>query len=144
MKKILSIMVVVVALLSGCDIETSSNGKLDGFWHLVSVDTLSTGHTADVSEQLLFLSVEVDLLRLSDNLTQKADYMCRFELKESTLRIYSPYKNDRMNGDPLLEDVAPIQRFGMNSLDVTFNIEQLSSGSMTLNDGNLRLHFKKM
>lgn len=35
------------ALLNSCEVDSSDNGDLDGFWHLESVDTLATG--ADVT-----------------------------------------------------------------------------------------------
>ena len=47
MKKIIGILffAVLVFTLSSCEIETSQNGDLDGFWHLEQVDTLATGGT---------------------------------------------------------------------------------------------------
>jgi len=42
MKTIKSIIVMAFAIsaMMSCEIETSGNGDLDGFWHLVRVDTL--------------------------------------------------------------------------------------------------------
>ena len=41
MKKILFIFSTLL-LFCSCDIESSKNGDLDGFWHLERVDTIST------------------------------------------------------------------------------------------------------
>ena len=41
MKKILYIFSTLL-LFCSCDIESSKNGDLDGFWHLERVDTIST------------------------------------------------------------------------------------------------------
>ena len=39
---IAAILTTALALAS-CELETSDNGKFDGFWHLERVDTLATG-----------------------------------------------------------------------------------------------------
>lgn len=45
MKKIIGALSLAVMMLtlSSCEVETSQNGDLDGFWHLEQVDTLATG-----------------------------------------------------------------------------------------------------
>jgi hypothetical protein len=45
MKKIIGVLSLAVMMLtlSSCEVETSQNGDLDGFWHLEQVDTLATG-----------------------------------------------------------------------------------------------------
>ena len=35
-------MMCLTGMLTGCDIETSGNGKLDGYWHMTAVDTIAT------------------------------------------------------------------------------------------------------
>ena len=42
MRKLLYIFIVLM-MFAACDIHTSDNGDLDGYWQLRSVDTLSTG-----------------------------------------------------------------------------------------------------
>lgn len=34
-----------VMVFSSCEMETSKNGDLDGYWHLESIDTLENGKT---------------------------------------------------------------------------------------------------
>ncbi len=48
-------------LLASCNVETSDNGPLDGFWHLERVDTLATGGTTDYSSGYVFWGVQKDL-----------------------------------------------------------------------------------
>ena len=69
MKKIIGILffAVLVFTLSSCEIETSQNGDLDGFWHLEQVDTLATGGTCSFADKRIFWGcqryiVQVNLL----------------------------------------------------------------------------------
>ena len=41
MKRLIFVLTICMALVA-CDIETSGNGDLDGFWQLRQVDTLAT------------------------------------------------------------------------------------------------------
>ena len=133
----------LVLLLAGCDLETSDNGDLDGYWHLTRVDTLATGGMLDTSEQLLFWAVQVRLLNVVDQ-SDDADhmgYLLRFEHKEGTLRVYEPYKNSRKDGDIKVDDVSVLSPFGINRLDETFRVEQLDGDGMLLTGDALRLTF---
>ena len=133
----------LVLLLAGCDLETSDNGDLDGYWHLTRVDTLTTGGTLDTSEQLLFWAVQVRLLNVVDQ-SDDADhmgYLLRFEHKEGTLRVYQPYKNSRKDGDIKVDDASVLSPFGINRLDETFRVEQLDGDGMQLTGDALRLTF---
>lgn len=136
----------VALLLSGCNLETSDNGDLDGYWHLVRVDSLATGQYADLSETRVFWGFQVRLLQAidHDHDTSHYGYLFRFEHKGQTLRIYDSHKHDRANGDILVEDVGEITSLGINSLDDHFHVEQLSSDRMVLRDDVLRLWFEKM
>ena len=138
-----AVTAISMATFTACTIETSGNGDLDGFWHLTQIDTLSTGCSADKSEELLFWAVQADLLNVVDRRIG-SDYLMRFDKSGTTLRVYEPYGNDRMSGDIKVEDPLELAPLGINALDETFTIENLSSSKMTLNDGFLRLSFVKM
>ena len=49
MRKWIYLWTVVCTALVACDVETSDNGRLDGYWHLTGVDTLATSGHRDVS-----------------------------------------------------------------------------------------------
>lgn len=137
--------VVAIAMASvSCEIETSDNGDLDGYWHLNRVDTLSTGGVCDMSEKLMFWAVQVKLLNTFDRSGQSGSYMFRFEHKDGNLRLYDPHKDDRMSGDPKVESPEELTPFGVNSLDETFKIERLSGSRMVLSNDKLRLSFNKL
>ena len=59
-------MAFAISAMMSCEIETSGNGDLDGFWHLVRVDTLSTGGMCDMSGRRVFWSVQVGILNATD------------------------------------------------------------------------------
>jgi len=151
-KSIILLLSLAVAsfFIGGCTIETSDNGKLDGFWHLVGIDTVDTGGTTDLAYKYRYWGVNFNLLYLQDYPENEAGrFYLRFSRTNSSLRVYEPRSGASGESagetlDTLLASPLPLQPYGINSLDVTFNIEKLSSSRMILNDGTLRLHFKKM
>ena len=155
MKKRLTTYFAAFAVMAACmvmascglvEFETSDNGKLDGYWHLEKVDTLSSGGTADVSQQLIFWSVQgAMLITYSPNISSAVQRcVFHFSHENDTFSIIEPRIFDRVAGDPLVEDVAILAPFGINKLDESFKVEQLTGSKMTLVSENLRLFFKKM
>ena len=133
-------------MMTACDIETSDNGDLDGYWHLVRVDTLATGGSCDMSESLVFWAVQMRLLNVVDHLNDPDHfgYFLRFEHLGGTLRVYDPYKNSRKDGDIKVEDASVLAPFGINQLEETYQVEQLDDDDMRLANDRLRLSFEKM
>ena len=58
MRKIIYILALCTFLVS-CELETSGNKELDGYWQMNQVDTLSTGGVADTREALIYWGVQV-------------------------------------------------------------------------------------
>ena len=54
MKKLFYFFITLLPLLTSCELETSDNGDFDGFWHLVSVDTLANAQHQDLSQKRIF------------------------------------------------------------------------------------------
>ena len=133
-------------LLTSCSIETSDNGDLDGYWHLVRVDTLATGTSSDLSEARVFWGVQLRLIEAfdHDHDTGHYGYLFNFEHKAQTLRLYNAHKHERAEGDILVEDIEVLSPLGINYFDDLFTIEQLNSDEMVLKDDMLRLWFVKM
>ena len=133
-------------LFISCDIETSDNGNLDGYWHLVKIDTLATGQSNDLSETRVFWGVQMHLIQVidHDHDTSHYGYLFNFEHHGQTLRLYNAHKHERAKGDLLVEDAKTLAPLGINSLDDLFTIEQLNSDKMVLKDDMLRLWFEKM
>ena len=64
--------------LTSCELETSHNGNLDGQWHLVSVDTLSTGGVKDMSDDLVFWAFQVNMMEIIDHTYGVPEMFFRF------------------------------------------------------------------
>ena len=56
--KTLGLVAVMASVMGACTLETSGNGDLDGFWHLVAVDTVDTGGVLNLSDERLFWSFQ--------------------------------------------------------------------------------------
>ena len=126
--------------LSACTFETDSSGELGQYWHLTDVDTLATNGSCDVSARRVFWAFQGKIMQAYDCNNQKV-YNIHYEHKGNTLKLTEPRKNDRENGDPLVEDASALRPLGINALEETYRIEQLDGGRMVLADTINRLHF---
>lgn len=147
MKKILSICTlyfVLCTLLYSCKLETSDNGKLDGFWKLTRVDTLATGGVLDLTESGIFWSVQMNLLSVDDKYkTDGREILFRFKHEGGKLTLSEPREGYQYTGDKDVDDVKKLQPFGINQLTETFIVEGLNSSHMYLSTSQLRLSFTK-
>ena len=149
MRKILLLISIMMTLgwLSSCEIETSSKGNLYGFWHLVSIDSLSNETpqgTVDMSEKLIFWAVQVHLVELMDQTLERSPIVCRFEREGDSLFFDTPYYLDRAKGDSLVVDVERMNYYGLNAMKPRMLIESLSSNKMVIKTAVARLKFRKM
>lgn len=143
------IVTAACSLVASCglvDFETSGNGNLDGYWHLTSVDSLATQHTRDMHEERIFWSVQGKLLiTYSPDITGTPQrIVCHFTRENKQLTIIEPRIFDRVEGDPLVEDVELLRPFGINKLNERFSITTLTSNHLTIENDSLRLNFRKM
>lgn len=76
MKKIIGVLSLAVMMLtlSSCEVETSQNGDLDGFWHLEQVDTLATGGTCYFADKRVFWGCQYKLIMIASRLVE--DFIC--------------------------------------------------------------------
>ena len=139
---------MTVLMLNSCgwiEFETSDNGDLDGYWHLVSVDTLSTGGTLDVSEKRTFWSIQATLLQVySLDINGGQRYISRFTYEDNRIKLEGMRTHNRADGDPVVEDVSVLTQYGIHELSESFVVESLSSSRMTLRSEGYRLWYKKM
>ncbi len=126
--------VVMMTLLTNCDIEGSDNGALDGFWQLTEMtvweDGVQTGPT-DMRESGIYWGVQGDLLRIGSTYFD-------FEHNGNTLRLWNPFR-----GNTYVEDAEELKRYGLYSLEETFTVEQLTGSEMTLRTEIVRLKLRK-
>lgn len=146
-----AMMVAFVAIsmfaFSSCELESSDNGKLDGFWHLESIDSLENDKTVDMSKLHVFWGIEYKLIAATqyDNNTERMFF--RFEQTSDSLKITQAFINhghqDNGGDIPLTEVTNDLRYYGINNLPEGFAKEALSGSKMILRSKTLRLKFKK-
>lgn len=131
--------------VASCDIHVSDNGDFDGYWHLVKVDTLSTGRSLDLSGRRVFWGVQANLIETvdHDNDPTHYGYLFYFEKDETFLKLFNAHRHNRKEGDILVEDASVLSPLGINALEDQFRIRTLDHRQMVLEDDLLRLYFKK-
>lgn len=142
MKKI-TFLFAAFLLLTSCEIEFSNNGKLDGFWQMIAVDTLATQHTSDLKTSGRTWAFQGRLLEMRDTKGGYSDLYFSFEHRGDSLFLDSPYLSDRDVDDIKITDVNIVRPYGVNGLKEGFEIESLSNNKLILRSKTLRLLFKK-
>ena len=142
MRKFIFTLVAVFAFAS-CELETSDNGHLDGFWQMRAVDTLSTGGSADTRESGIFWSVQMRLLEVVDTKGRSDKVFFRFEHTGDSLFLSQPYIDNRDSGDIKVTDAELLRPYGIFSLEPHFCVRELNGGRMVLESDSLRMYFRK-
>lgn len=145
MRKILYLLALGMMVVS-CELETSGNGKLDGYWQMSQVDTLETGGIADTRESLIYWGVQGNLIqiRYSENHVYLGEgLLFRFDNKKSILTLSSPVIHHLYETDEPVDDVEILKPYGIYHLEEKFSIELLDEDSMVLTNDVLRLHFRR-
>lgn len=143
MKKI-TFLFAAFLLLTSCEIEFSNNGKLDGFWQLIAVDTLATQHTSDLKTSGRTWAFQGRLLEMRDTKGGYSDLYFSFEHRGDSLFLDSPYLSDRDVDDIKITDVNIVRPYGVNGLKEGFEIENLSNNKLILRSKTLRLMLRKI
>ena len=143
MKKI-TFLFAAFLLLTSCEIEFSNNGKLDGFWQLIAVDTLATQHTSDLKTSGRTWAFQGRLLEMRDTKGGYSDLYVSFEHRGDSLFLDSPYLSDRDVDDIKITDVNIVRPYGVNGLKEGFEIESLSNNKLILRSKTLRLMLRKI
>ncbi len=135
---------------SSCELESSKNGDLDGFWHLESIDSLENGKCVDFSKKRVFWGVEHKLIAARENDLGIASFYFRFEQTSDSLKITEVFlnhghqDNGEDGGDIPQGDVTDdLRYFGVNQIPECFAKEALSGSKMVLRSKTLRLNFRK-
>lgn len=142
--KYLSILFALMFCLSACELETSHNGKLDGWWLLTAVDTLQTGGHANVEAQQCTWAFQGRLLELRDVPGQRGDYLLSFARHGNDLLLSHPYLSARDSGDIAVQTPQPLHPYGIQTLSEQFLIITIDRQHMVLTSTSLRLYFRKL
>ena len=130
MKRLLYIIIGVALLLTSCDKEDSANGHLDGFWQMTS----SPGIT---------WAFQGHILELRDVKKVHQDIVMSFTREGNKLKLTDPYRVDRDSDDVALKDADMLIPYGISNTTTEFNIIELTSSRMVLNNDTKRLAFRK-
>ena len=130
---------MMTLVMTGCEIHTSNNGDLDGFWQLRSIDTLSTG----ARERMIYWAVQRHILEVQDKHDTRNKILFGFSQRGDSLFLYEPRVNNRDIGDTLVTNLSMLQPYGVNDFEESYLIEQLDGGQMVLKSKVLRLWFRK-
>ncbi|WP_308232430.1 lipocalin-like domain-containing protein [Prevotella sp.] len=151
-KSLLAVLATPLLLVS-CNVETSDNGPLDGFWHLERVDTLATGGSTDYHKGYVFWGVQKDLMYIKDSSNGSIGaYYLRFNQTHDSLHVTKIYldhghednPNHEQGGDIPVEAIDNnLRQLGINALPEHFKKEALNANRMILSTEKLRLKFKK-
>lgn len=143
MRKLLYIFTMLL-MLAACEIHTSNNGDLDGYWQLRSVDTLSSGMSCDMRDSMLFWSFQDNLLHVRDNKEEKLDKVfMRFTLSDKVMTLTNPIIDLRDSSDLVLTDTTFLRHYGIHDMPETLKVVTLNSSTMILENRVLRLNFRK-
>ena len=146
MKKIIYFLLAMVAFTS-CDLETSDNGDLDGFWQLSQLDSLTVSgdvkSSIDMHQSGWYWCVQHKLLEIKDFNNTSHNVFFRFERTATSLRLYNPISDNRQISDSIVSNPETLKPLGIQSLDETLQVEKLTSENMVLNNRVLRFHFRK-
>lgn len=129
--------------MTSCELETSGNGELDGFWQMVRLDTLATGGSCDMSVTRRYWSVQSRLLQVSDLSYREDSYLFRFEHEGTELRLSDPYVVNHATGDVRLEDAERLRPYGMYALSTRFDVERLDADRMVVRSDSVRVWLEK-
>ncbi len=135
---ILSFIAAMAFSFCSCTFESSSNGDLDGAWHLLRINDQTQEEHPD-----LYWSFQNKLLELTDKSTGCGVFLLRFSHKDGKLLLSEPYIYDRENGDKPMEEATLLQPFGIYNVNETFEVVSLSHSRMTLQSSTVKLEFRK-
>jgi len=133
----LSIIISAFAL-SSCTLESSDNGRLDGAWHLLSINDKAPEHPD------MYWNVQGKLLELNDKTGNFGIFIMRFSHENNQLTLSNPHIFDRENGDKPLEQTEVLQPFGVDDISEPFQITHLTRSRMTLKSSTKTLEFRKL
>ena len=131
-------------LLTSCGIEFSDNGKLDGFWQLMSADTLTNQRTSDLKTSGRTWAFQGRLLEMRDTKGVYSDVYFNFIHRGDSLLLDAPYRSERDSDDLKVTDIREVSPYGVNGLNEGFAVESLSNDKMILRSKTLRLRLRKI
>ena len=133
---------IVMLCFSACTLESDSKaaGDLAEMWHCVYIEKGAA--SVELKDQKVYWSFQGNLLLLEDKAGNHSRILYHFTKNGNTLELKEPYRYDRENGDELLTTPSLLSFYGIDTLAITFTIQQ-SENTMALVSNNVTLHFKR-
>ena len=130
-------------MIAACDIHTSDNGNLDGFWQLKSVDTLSTGGTCDMRDSTRSWGVQANLLYFRYKNEKTGNVLLRFNHTDKIIILSDPIIDMRDSSDIIFTDTTLLYHYGIHNVPETLKVVTLNSSTMILENRVLKLYLRK-
>ena len=143
MKRLLYIIIGVTLLLTSCDKEDSANGHLDGFWQMTIMLNKVDATNSDMRLSGITWAFQGHILELRDVNKVNQDIIMSFNHDGNKLKLYEPYRVDRDSNDIIINDVAFLLPYGIESTTVEYNVIELSNSYMILDNNVWHLEFRK-
>ena len=143
MKRILYIIIGVTLLLTSCDKEDSANGNLDGVWQMTIMLNKVDATNSDMRLSGITWAFQGHILELRDVNKVNQDIIMSFNHDGNKLKLYEPYRVDRDSNDIIINDVAFLLPYGIESTTVEYNVIELSNSCMILDNNVWHLEFRK-
>ena len=134
MKRILYMIIGVTLLLTSCDKVDSANGNLDGFWQMTMILNKVDATNSDMRLSGITWAFQGHILELRDVNKVNQDIIMSFNHDGNKLKLYEPYRVDRDSNDIIINDVAFLLPYGIESTTVEYNVIELSNSCMILDN----------
>lgn len=111
---------LAVTVLSGCR-RATHNGKIDGLWKVVEIETFPDGGTSEVTNpENVFFGVQLELFQIDTPTPRFTGEMTFGKDRQLSVRFTDNTESDEL------------RQFGIYSNPVTFTIETLNSKHLVL------------
>ena len=131
-----------LVLLTACELHTSDNGDLDGYWQLTQMDTLANNRSGDMRSSRIFWAVQGKMLEMR---CERVYYIINYHFSHENgqLRLFEPIISVREISDSTVTDPATLHFYGITRLEEVLDVQQLDADRMTLQSDLYRFHFRK-
>ena len=144
MKRFFIYIIGIGLLVTACDMESSDNGHLDGFWQMTSkTDQYAKSGAVDMRDSGITWAFQGKLLELRDVSYHQKDIVMSFEHSGGLLKADRPYFVERDSDDIRITDVTFLIPYGISQTEEQFKVLELTSSEMILESERFLLKFCK-
>ena len=139
----INILILISSLFYCCEIETYDNGGIDGYWKLSEIDSISNGKELNLSDKSIFWAIQAKFIVVQNNNKDTDKIYLRFDYSGDSLTTHSPMFYDKLNGNIKINDISELKEYGINKLEESFFIENMTNKNLILKSDIVYLKFKK-